>query len=138
GEKAGEQAGAPSRLDELRKWLEFGFETIDGALLAIIKIGPAAEQVRYAERLDALRDLIWTTLEEMGPKAAELPPGTTIINAVSEKEAEVVRLLFPQTSRFIAMARMLLGRKFTKDDALTRARIRSNLLIYWDHASVMV
>jgi hypothetical protein len=126
------------RPEELRKWLEFGLETTDGVLLALITIDTAAEQVRQAERLEILRDLIWTSLQEMWTRSAELPPDTGIGNAASEKQAAVVRLLFPRTSEFLPAVRGILARKFKKDDARTRARIRSNLIFHLSLARVMV
>lgn len=127
-----------SRPEDLRKWLEFGLEMIDGAILALIRIDTAAEQVRQAERLEILRDLIWTSLQETWTRSTELPPGTGIGNAASEKQAGVARLLFPHTSQILPAVRSILARKFTKDDALTRARIRSNLIFHWSFARVTV
>ena len=122
----------------LRNWLEFGLEAVDDGTLAIIRVPAAAEQLQQAERLDALRELIWTSLEDTFVRSEELPPETGVAQAASGKQAAVARLVFPQIPRFVGSARALLGRRFAHKNSIARARIRANLLLHWNLARVMV
>lgn len=126
------------RPEDLRQWLELGLEMTDMGVLALIKVPTADEQVQQAERLETLRNLIWTSLEEMRIQSDRLLPDSGIGNTASEKEAAIARLIFPRVARYLPAVRDILGRHFTKDDALTRARIRSDLIVYWSLARVMV
>ncbi len=126
------------RPENLSNWLELGLEATAGAILALIMVDTAAEQVRQTERLETLRELIWESLEETWKRSGELPTVSGIGEKASDKQAGAVRLLFPRTSRFLPAARTLLARHFRKEDSVTRARVRSKLLLNWNHASVMV
>ncbi|HXI50269.1 MAG TPA: ankyrin repeat domain-containing protein [Candidatus Saccharimonadales bacterium] len=122
--------------EALRGWLEFGFETIDAALLSVFQIDTVAEQAKQKVRLDRIREAVWETLEEVRKRSAQLPGGELLDNRASEKEAALARMLFPRTPDFVRHATALLTRHFKNDDVLTRARIRANLVAFWSTAVV--
>ena len=124
--------------ENLRKWLELGLDATDGAILALLMVDTAQEQINQTGRLETLHELIWESLEETWKRSAELPTDSGIGNRASEKQAGAARLLFPRTSRFLPAVRTVLARHFRKEDSVTRARVRSNLLLNWSRASITV
>jgi hypothetical protein len=122
--------------EELRKWLAFGLEMSDIAALTLIEVPTASLRVAQADRIESLDELAWESLEEIWTRSADLP-GTTIGNTTSEKQAALARLLRPRASQLVPAVNSLLSRTFTKDNSLTRAHIRANLVQYWNRPMVM-
>jgi hypothetical protein len=122
--------------EALKHWLEFGFETIDGALFGVFQIDAVAEQAKQNARLEKIREALWESLEEIRKRAANLPGGEILENRAVEKEADLARMLFPRTADLVRNGQDLMTRHFKKEDALTRARIRANLVSRWTSASV--
>jgi hypothetical protein len=118
--------------EEVRKWLDFGLESIDGALFAAFQIRTAGEQVRHATRLERLRQSCWETLEKIRQQSKAWPNGESFDNRASEKQAVLARFTFPRTSELVPAARDLLSRRFSTNNLLTRARIRATLCQTWD------
>jgi hypothetical protein len=66
--------------EALRQWLQFGFETIDAAAVAMFQVGTAAEQVSQARRLDLLREMLRELFTEIRQRSAALPSGEDLAN----------------------------------------------------------
>jgi hypothetical protein len=124
--------------DALHNWLEFGFEAIEGALAGIFQINTVAERAKQNARLEKFHEAIWDNLEEVRKRAALLPGAELLVNRASEKQAGLARMLFPRTADFVRNAQELVSRHFQKDDALTCARIRANLVGNWSIAVVPI
>jgi hypothetical protein len=121
---------------ELQRWLEFGFEASDGAVFGMFQIDTVAEQAKQNARLEKIREALWETLEEVRKRSAKLPGAELLENRAAEKAAALARLLFPRTPDFVRNGQDLMTRHFKKDDVLTRARVRANLIACWTMASV--
>lgn len=126
-----------SNPDALRRWVELGLDAVDGAVLALFQIDSAAEQAQRNAHLEKIREAIWDTLQETHKRSPNVPGADLLGNRASERAAALVRVLFPRTPDLLRNAQDLMTQHFKNEDALTRARIRANLVTRWTSATVM-
>lgn len=124
-----------SRPEELRKWLESGSETINEALHAFFLSQTAVDRVKYADRHQQIRESCWEVLEMTRRIAKGNQAFAALENAASEKQADLARLVYPNAPALIPVLRDLFSRHFFANDALSRARVRANVINRWDSFS---
>jgi len=121
---------------ELRAWLDLAPEVRDGAMLALISVNTASEQLRQAQRMQKLRDVFWDAIGEAWTRSQKLPADPALASSLTQIQAGTVRLMLTHPAELVAALRDIFGRHFAANDALTRAAIRADFR--WAYASVMV